>query len=347
MIALGIETSCDETAVAIVQDATKVLSNIVSSQVKLHSPYGGVVPEIAARHHIEVIDSLANEAIKKAGIAWNDIDIVAATYGPGLATSLIVGLNFAKAISLRLNKPFVAVNHIEAHLFSPFLNNSCVDHSDIKQPFLALVVSGGHTCLIKVNKIGDYLLLGTTVDDAAGEAFDKGAALLKLGYPGGPLIDNLAKKGRKTSIVFPKGEVSKLPKNSTLDKKLCFSFSGLKTALANYIKNNPEVLNDEEAKANLAYAFQEAIVEVLVYKTLMALKKENLSLLCIGGGVSLNSRLRSVFEKYAEEDNYRLLLASKEFCIDNAAMVAGLACLNRSVAGEESLNVDVVPDLMI
>ena len=255
MNVFGIETSCDETAAAIVVDGQEVLSSTVASQIELHRPYGGVVPEIASRNHVLSLPQVSDEALTEAGMSWSDIDIVAATYGPGLASSLLVGLSSGKGLALRLGKPFVGINHLEAHLYSVFLSPGAPNPNDIG-PFVGLLVSGGHTCLIQVEKLGTFRLLGQTVDDAAGEAFDKGANLLGLEYPGGPAIEKCASGGKRDHVTFPRGlRNPKTRDGDVLDRRFCFSFSGLKTALLYHLRDDPLVPDDRERLANLAASY--------------------------------------------------------------------------------------------
>lgn len=364
---LGIESSCDETACAVVKDGREVLSNVVYTQIPLHQPYGGVVPEVASRAHIEKIHGVVAEAMK-AGVS---IDAVAVTYGPGLASSLLVGLNAAKGLAMSLGVPLIGINHIEAHLHTPFLfdagetNPQAVEQSI---PALGLAVSGGHTTWVDMPSYGEYRIIGQTLDDAAGEAFDKAAKLLGLGYPGGPVIDRWAKgfwngmtdfsdaaalkalkypdgiKVRDPMPRFPKGQ----PRAGTaalagLDAELCVSFSGLKTALLYYVKKNPP--KDDCEKAALVAAYQEAIVGTLADRTRLALRRRDYKALIVGGGVSLNGRLRAKLAEVAADAHVPLLLAKPKYCGDNAAMIAGLAYYRRKLVGDVALKVDVNPAL--
>ena len=364
---LGIESSCDETACAVVKDGREVLSNVVYTQIPLHKPYGGVVPEVASRAHIEKIHGVVAEAMK-AGVS---IDAVAVTYGPGLASSLLVGLNAAKGLAMSLGVPLIGINHIEAHLHTPFLfdagetNPQAVEQSI---PALGLAVSGGHTTWVDMPSYGEYRIIGQTLDDAAGEAFDKAAKLLGLGYPGGPVIDRWAKgywngmtdfsdaaalkalkypdgiKVRDPMPRFPKGQ----PRAGTaalagLDAELCVSFSGLKTALLYYVKKNPP--KDDCEKAALVAAYQEAIVGTLADRTRLALRRRDYKALIVGGGVSLNGRLRAKLAEVAADAHVPLLLAKPKYCGDNAAMIAGLAYYRRKLVGDAALKVDVNPAL--
>ena len=354
MIVLGIETSCDESAAAVVENGRNVLSSVVFSQVPLHQPYGGVVPEIASRSHVEKISGVIREALCGAfGAAgetevrpewWERLDAVAVTYGPGLASSLIVGLSVAKGLALRLGKPLIGVNHIEAHIHSVFLSPGAPDPQEAG-PVLALVVSGGHSCWIDLPQPGRYRIIGQTLDDAAGEAFDKAAKLLGLGYPGGPAIDRVARQAaRRDAVSFPKGRPKPgNPALGTLRAELCVSFSGLKTALMYHLREQPP--QDGSQVAEIAAAYQEAIVGALAGRCERALRAGRYRALAVGGGVSLNRRLRERLEQVASGAGVRLLLAEPRFCCDNAAMIAGLAGMGGGVRGEAALRLDVVPAL--
>ena len=343
---LGIETSCDETACAVVKDGREVLANVVYTQIPLHQPYGGVVPEVASRAHIEKIHGVVQEAVK-GGVP---IDAVAVTYGPGLASSLLVGLNAAKGLALSLGVPLIGVNHIEAHLHTPFLfdagSAASVGAPESYMPALGLAVSGGHTTWIDMSSYGAYKIIGQTLDDAAGEAFDKAAKLLGLGYPGGPVIDRWARDVPITDDLprFPKGA----PRPGTaalagLDADLCVSFSGLKTALLYSVRKNPP--KDDAEKARIVAGYQEAIVGALADRTSRALKRRAYKALVVGGGVSLNGRLRARLAEVAQAAGVPLLLAQPKYCGDNAAMIAGLAFWRRNVTGDAALAVDVDPTL--
>jgi N6-L-threonylcarbamoyladenine synthase len=341
---LGIETSCDETAAAVVRDGRHILSNVIRSQAAHHAPYGGVVPEIASRQHAEAMPSILQEALKQASLSWDGIDAVAVTYGPGLATSLMVGLSAAKGLAFRLRKPLVAINHIEAHMYSVFLGDGAPSPADAC-PLLALVVSGGHTCLVNMDGLGRYRLLGQTVDDAAGEAFDKGSNLLGLGYPGGPAVDKAAKTGDARAVAFPRGRQrrDKLP-FTDLDPALCFSFSGLKTALLYYLRDHP-VSADRREVPSIAASYQEAIVEALVERCDRAIGDHRC--LAVSGGVSLNSRLRTRLAELAAARGIRLLAPSAALSADNAAMVAGLAGAGAGVRGQAAMEIDIEPNLRL
>ncbi len=322
MIILGIETSCDETAAAVTR-GREVLSSVVYSQVAAHRPYGGVVPEIASRHHLEHLPGVMEEALSNAGLAWGELDAVAVTYGPGLATSLLIGLAAAKGLALRLARPIVAVNHLEAHLYSAFLEPDA-PALDSVCPALALIVSGGHTCLLRVDGLGQYRLLGWTRDDAAGEAFDKGAALMGLGYPGGPAIDRVSTGGRADAVAFPRGRRPDRRGAESGLGPLDFSFSGLKTALLHHLKADP-LAGRPGRLADVAASYQEAVVDALIQGVAEAVRRENLRTILVSGGVSLNRRLRARLAELASGLGCRLMLARPEYCADNAAMVAGLA----------------------
>lgn len=308
MIVLGIETSCDETSVAILKDG-KLTANLIASQ-DFHSKFGGVVPELSSRAHLQIIIPLLKDALKKSELQLSDIDLVAATAGPGLIGALLVGLTFAKGLAYSLNKPFVAVNHIEGHIFSGFLMNKKPSF-----PFLVLVVSGGHTLLLLVESFTKINKLGSTVDDAAGEAFDKVSKLLGFGYPGGPQIQKAAEDGEENLISFPIAEL-KEPYN--------FSFSGLKTAVLRYIESNFKIIDaiSQQEKSNIAAAFQNAVVKALIKKVEKALNEYEVNSLSLAGGVAANAKLRKSFENLAAKYHKKLVIPNLEFCGDNAAMIA-------------------------
>ena len=306
---LGIETSCDETAAAVVKNGTELLSNIISSQVNVHNIYGGVVPEIASRMHTEIIIQIINEALKEANLDFDSIDAIAVTQGPGLIGSLMVGISTAKTLAFSLNKPLVGVNHLEAHISAIHLEN------EVEFPFVALIVSGGHTNLYYIKDYLDFELLGNTRDDAAGEAFDKGAKVLNLGYPGGVQIDKLSKKGDSSKIKFPR------PLN---DKSLNFSFSGIKTALINYLSKNK--VEDDQHLHDICASYQEAITETLIKKILNAVDQYGVERVVICGGVACNSRLRELSKEKIEQKGIEVYIPSPVLCTDNAAMIAGLGC---------------------
>lgn len=310
MYILGVETSCDETSCAVINDKLEVLSNVVISQVDEHKLYGGVVPEVASRMHIQNIDYVCNKALKEAKLEIKDIDLIGATFAPGLIGAVLVGLNFAKGLSFCTNIPFVSVHHLRAHIASNYLTDK-----NLKPPFIALVVSGGHTQIIKVNDYTDFEIISTTVDDAVGECYDKVARSLGLSYPGGIEIDKLSKSGNDSVYNFPK---------PSTDNKFNFSFSGLKTASLNLINNSiqkGEKINIEDFSAS----FQKNIVDILVEKSLLVLKHTGLKTLCVSGGVSANSLLRKKLEEMCESNNFSLNLCDLKYCGDNAAMVAAQA----------------------
>jgi len=341
----AIESSCDETSGAIVDSNGTVFSNIVNSQIDIHSPYGGVVPEIASREHVRNIQPVIQQTLDQANASFDDIDAIAVTYGPGLASSLLIGLSAAKSLSMVLNKPLMGVNHLKAHIYSVFLDND-LNFKEIC-PFLALVVSGGHTSIVEVNGINSYTLLGQTIDDAAGEAFDKAAQLLNLGYPGGPIMDKLAQKGNTKYVKFPKCRPSEKSMNlNGLDPKLCFSFSGLKTALMYYLKKNPLNGSNQEI-CDIAASYQEAIVNALETKCELALKTTKYKTFAIGGGVSLNSALRVRMTQMAKKNRVPILLAQPKYCGDNAAMIAGLAAAGGAIVANEETTFDATPSLAI
>lgn len=347
MIILGIETSCDETAAAVVRNGHEVLSSVVNTQIALHRPYGGVVPEIASRQHVENLPTVIKEAMRTAGVAWSSIDAVAVTQGPGLATSLLVGLAAAKGLAIRLNKPLIGINHLEGHLYSAFLGTDRIDPADWC-PFVALIVSGGHTCFLRVDGIGRYRLLGRTVDDAAGEAFDKAANLLKLGYPGGPAIDKAARGADPAQVRFPRGCIHRPSvRFGDLNFRMCVSYSGLKTSLLYHLRDNPLTGADDSRVPGLAASFQEAIVDTLINRVTHAMV--DASVLAVVGGVSLNKRLREKLTVLAKRRHFRLALAQPTYCTDNAAMVAGLAAhkLAAALPLEQSLLIDADPNLGI
>lgn len=345
MNVLGIETSCDETAVAVVADGRTVLSNAVFSQVAWHRPHGGVVPEIASRQHVEHLPQLLDEAMAQSGLEWSRLQAVAVTYGPGLASSLLVGLSAAKALALRLNIPLIGINHLEAHLYSVFLSPDAPRY-ETACPLVALIVSGGHTCLVRVDAPRSYRRLGQTIDDAAGEAFDKGAKLLGLEYPGGPEIDRVSALGDAGRIIFPRTRVLKSNFTGEFLPALCFSFSGLKTSLLYYLRDHPEAVR-EPALNDVAAGYQEAIVDVLVRGAQRALQREQVQTLVVAGGVILNRRLRARLLAMAASLKIRILLPVSSYCVDNAAMVAGLAGIGQGITGACALALDACPNLEI
>ena len=353
---IGIETSCDETAAAVVENGRKVVTNVVYTQIPLHVPYGGVVPEIASRAHVEKIGEVVCNAMEGSG----KIDAVAVTYGPGLSPALIVGLNAAKGLARGLSVPLIGINHIEAHLHTPFLyddgDEAVAAPPEQMMPALGLAISGGHTTWIDMPRYGEYSIIGQTLDDAAGEAFDKAAKLLELGYPGGPKIDRIAREyfsgdaDTSSLIPFPKGRpregVSAL---AGLSAELCVSFSGLKTALLRYVQQNggTEALVAAGEVPRIVASYQEAIVQAVADRTRRALRRGNYRSLIVGGGVSLNSRLREVLQNLAREERVELLMAKAKYCGDNGAMIAALAYYRRNLTGEAAMSVDVKPCLEV
>ncbi len=331
---LGIETSCDETAAAVVDSARTVRSSVVSSQIDLHARFGGVVPEVASRAHLDLMIPVVAESLVSAGVEGNEVDAVAATTGPGLVGSLLVGVTAAKSLSLVWDVPFVSVNHLEAHLYASFL-----EEPDLDFPLVVLLVSGGHTMLVLMEGHGRYRLLGSTLDDAAGEAFDKVARYLGLEYPGGPAIDALAVEGDPTAFDYPRALVQENPDTMAEDRKLAFSFSGLKTAVINHVRNNPDV-----STADVVASFQEAVVDVLVTKAKWAAAATGAKGLCLGGGVAANSRLREKFLDACIETGVQPFIPSRSMCTDNAAMVAaaGWGCLQMD--GSSPLNTGAEPN---
>ena len=332
IITLAVESSCDETSVAVLKNGREVISNIINTQVDLHKKFGGVVPEVASRKHIENIDVVLQEALDKANIALNDIDHIAVTYGPGLVGALLVGLSHAKALAFTLNKPLVGVNHIEGHVSANY-----IEHKDLKPPFITLIVSGGHTHLVEVKDYGEYEILGRTRDDASGEAFDKIARAMGLGYPGGPIVDRLAKEGNKNAIDFPR---------AYLDEGYDFSFSGLKSAVLNYI-NGCKMKGETFDPADLAASFQKAVVEVLVGNSMRAAEKLGMKKFAIAGGVASNSALREAMEEACEKRGMKFYRPSPIYCTDNAAMI-GAAAYYEYLAGTRSgWDLNAVPNLKL
>lgn len=325
MLLLALESSCDETAAAVVRDGRQVLSNLIASQVDLHAVYGGVVPELASRRHLEVINPLVEEALNEAAVRQGDLEGIVVTRGPGLVGALLVGVSFAKAYAYALDIPLLGVHHIEGHIQAIQLEEK-VDY-----PFLAVAVSGGHTHLYRVDGIGQYQLLGRTVDDAAGEAFDKVAKMLGLGYPGGPIIDKLAAESDAGGIVFPRPMLKKDNFN--------FSFSGMKTAVLNYLQHL-ESTPDTQTIAQISSAFQTAVIDVISQKTLRAAESENLERIVVAGGVACNSGLRKKFAQLSTTNSVDIFFPPPILCADNAAMlaVAGDYYLSQGHASDLDLN---------
>ena len=330
---LAIESSCDETAAAVVKNGREVLSNVISSQIELHKLYGGVVPEIASRKHIEKINQVIEEALSEAKVTLDDIDAVGVTYGPGLVGALLVGVAEAKAIAYAKKLPLVGVHHIEGHISANFIENKELD-----PPFVCLVVSGGHTHLVCVKDYGKYEIIGRTRDDAAGEAFDKVARAIGLGYPGGPKIDKLSKEGNPDAIVFPKAHIQDAPYD--------FSFSGVKSAVLNYI-NGCKMKGEEYNRADIAASFQKAVTDVLVENAMRAVEEYGLSKFAIAGGVASNSTLRAAMQKACEEKNVEFYYPSPIFCTDNAAMIGVAAYYEYLNGTRHGWDLNAVPNLKL
>ena len=330
---LAIESSCDETAASVVKNGREVLSNIISSQIELHKLYGGVVPEIASRKHIEKINQVIEEALAVSGKTLSDMDAIAVTYGPGLVGALLVGVAEAKAISYAANLPLVGVHHIEGHISANYIENK-----DLEPPFICLVVSGGHTHLVRVKDYGEYEILGRTRDDAAGEAFDKVARAIGLGYPGGPKIDKLAKEGNAGAIHFPKAKIEDAPYD--------FIFSGLKSAVLNYL-NGCKMKGEEIVEADVAASFQKAVVDVLVEHAILAVKESGMDKLAIAGGVASNGSLRKAMEEACAENHIKFYRPSPIFCTDNAAMIGAAGYYEYKKGVRSGLDLNAVPNLKL
>ena len=333
VLILAIESSCDETAAAVVKNGREVLSNIISSQIALHTLYGGVVPEIASRKHIEKVNQVIEEALKTANVTLDDIDAIGVTYGPGLVGALLVGVAAAKAIAFAANKPLVGVHHIEGHISANFIENK-----ELEPPFLCLVVSGGHTHLVCVKDYGKYEILGRTRDDAAGEAFDKVARAIGLGYPGGPKIDKLSKEGNPDAITFPKAHMEDSPYD--------FSFSGVKSSVLNYI-NGCQMKGIEYNRADIAASFQKAVTDVLVENAVRGVKEYGLHKLAIAGGVASNSSLRGAMEKACRENGIEFYHPSPILCTDNAAMIGAAAYYEYLAGTRHGWDLNAVPNLKL
>ena len=323
---LGIESSCDETSVAVVKNGREVLSNIISSQVPIHEKFGGVVPEIASRNHVEAISNVTKKALKEANVTLSDIDAIACTYGPGLVGALLVGVSYAKALSYASKLPLVGTNHIEGHIAANYIT-----HKDLKPPFLCMVISGGHTHLIHIKNYKEFEILGKTRDDAIGEAFDKVARVIGLGYPGGPKIDKLAKEG-EANIHLPQ----------TYFENLDFSFSGIKTAVINLHHKNPDV-----NKADLAVSFEKAVTDVIVNNALKAAKELNIDTIALAGGVSANSYIRERFFELEKTENMKIYYPELVLCTDNAAMIASAGYYNYINGITSDLELNAIPNLKI
>lgn len=330
---LGIESSCDETAAAVVKNGREVCSNVIASQIDIHTLYGGVVPEIASRNHIEKVNQVIGQALAEADKTLEEMDAIAVTYGPGLVGALLVGVAAAKAIAYAAGKPLVGVHHIEGHICANY-----IEHKELKPPFLCTVVSGGHTHLVKVTDYGKYEILGKTRDDAAGEAFDKVARAIGLGYPGGPKIDRVARTGNPDAIAFPRAHIEDAPYD--------FSFSGLKSAVLNYI-NQCKMRGEEVVTEDVAASFQKAVVDVLVERTVLAAKNLGISQVALAGGVASNSALRAGMAAACEENGLKLCFPSPVYCTDNGVMI-GVAGYYEYLAGNRhGLDLNAVPNLKL
>lgn len=306
ILILAIESSCDETAAAVVKNGREVLSNVINSQIDIHKRYGGVVPEIASRCHIEAIDTVIDEALEKANVTLDDVDAIAVTYGPGLVGALLVGVSEAKALAFAKNKPLIAVHHIKGHIMANF-----IAHKELEPPFVCLVASGGHSHIVYVRDYGEFEVIGRTCDDAAGEAYDKIARVLGLGYPGGPKIDVLAKQGDKNAVKFPRVKMS---------NELDFSFSGVKTAVINYL-HKLEQNGEEYNKADIAASFQQAVVEVLCEHTVKGALERSIKKVALAGGVAANSALRENMQNMCNQNGIEFFVPPMVLCTDNAAMI--------------------------
>lgn len=333
VLILAIESSCDETAASVIKNGREVLSNVISSQIDLHTLYGGVVPEIASRKHIEKIDQVVNHAVSEANVTMDDITAIAVTYGPGLVGALLVGVSYAKSLAWALKKPLVGVHHIEGHICANYIENK-----ELEPPFMCLVVSGGHSHLVKVVDYGEYEILGRTRDDAAGEAFDKVARAIGLGYPGGPKIDKVSYEGDPCAIEFPRAKVA--------DNEYDFSFSGLKSAVLNYL-NSMEMKGQDVVQADVAASFQQAVVDVLVGHSMTALKEYGFDRFAIAGGVASNTHLRKAFEEECKARGITFYRPSPIYCTDNAAMI-GVAGYYEYIKGVRSgWDLNAVPNLRL
>ena len=330
---LAIESSCDETSAAIVKDGREVLSNIIASQIDTHTKYGGVVPEVASRMHIEVVDAVVKSALEEANMSLEQIDAIGVTYGPGLVGALLVGLQYAKGLSLASKKPLVGVNHIEGHICANY-----IQHKDLKPPFVSLVVSGGHTFIVHVKDYGKYEVIGQTRDDAAGEAFDKVARAIGLGYPGGPKIDKISKEGNKNAIEFPKAKFH----DDTLD----FSFSGLKSAVLNYI-NTCKMKDIEINVADVAASFQKAVIDVLKENVFLTCERKKVDKIAIAGGVASNSTLREELIKEGKKKGVEILFPARILCTDNAAMIGSAAYYEFMNGNIANLDLNAKPNLKL
>ena len=330
---LSIESSCDETAAAIVVDGREVKSNIIYSQIELHKLYGGVVPEIASRKHVEKVNQVIRAAIEEAHVTWDDIDAVAVTYGPGLVGALLVGVSAAKAVAYAKKKPLVGVHHIEGHIAANY-----IEHPDLEPPFMCMVASGGHSHLVYVKDYTTFEIVGRTRDDAAGEAFDKVARAIGLGYPGGPKIDKVAKEGNPDAIVFPRAHVDDAPYD--------FSFSGIKSSVLNYI-NSAEMKGETINRADVAASFQKAVVEALVTRAISLAKETGMNQLAVAGGVASNSALRKALSEECDKNNIKFYSPSPILCTDNAAMIGCAAYYEYMAGTRHGYDLNAVPNLKL
>lgn len=326
IIVLGIETSCDETSAAIVVNGRKVLSNIINSQIDIHTLYGGVVPEIASRCHVDVINQVVKEAVKQADIKLEDIDVISCTYGPGLVGALLVGVSYAKGLAYALEKPLVGVNHIAGHIAANYIT-----HTELEPPFLCLIISGGHTHLVKIKSYNEYEVIGRTKDDAIGEAYDKVARVVGLGYPGGPKIDKLAYEGN-ANIELPKSKI----------EGLNFSFSGIKTAVINLNHKNPNI-----NKADLCASFEKVTTEMLIDNVKKAIEETGIKKVVLAGGVSANTYIRKQFENLGGKENVQIYYPELKLCTDNAAMIASMGYYDYIAGKESKLDLNAIPNLKI
>ncbi len=333
LLILAVESSCDETAAAVVKNGREVKSNVISSQIALHTLYGGVVPEIASRKHIEKINQVIEAALDEAGVTLCEIDAIGVTYGPGLVGALLVGVAEAKAIAYALKKPVVGVHHIEGHIAANF-----IEHPELEPPFFSLVVSGGHTHLVRVKDYGKFDIIGRTRDDAAGEAFDKVARAIGLGYPGGPKIDRISKEGNPEAITFPRAHVADAPYD--------FSFSGLKSAVLNYI-NGCRMKGEEYSQADVAASFQKAVIDVLVENAMRAAEEYYIDTFAIAGGVASNSSLRAAMKSACEERGVKFYYPSPIYCTDNAAMIGTAAYYEYINGTRHGWDLNAVPNLKL
>ncbi|MDO4488663.1 MAG: tRNA (adenosine(37)-N6)-threonylcarbamoyltransferase complex transferase subunit TsaD [Eubacteriales bacterium] len=330
---LGIESSCDETAAAVLEDGRTVLSNVISSQIDIHTIYGGVVPEIASRLHCENINGCVKKALEDAGKDYSDIDAIAVTKGPGLVGALLIGVSHAKGLSLAKNIPLIGVNHIRGHVAANYIS-----HPELKPPFVCLIVSGGHTHLTIVKDYRDFMIVGRSVDDAAGECYDKVARAVGLGYPGGPKVDKAAKEGNPEAIVFPRGEVK--------DRPYDFTFSGLKSAVLNYI-NKANMMNEEICVPDLCASFQQAVVDSLVSRTMNCARAYGVKQVALAGGVSANSTLRAAFKAACDSEGFECFYPEPIYCTDNAAMIAAAGYHDYLAGVRDDMTLNADPSLKL